>query len=75
MQLKEKNDLFVVGASQAPKEEKKLSESQQEGPSGAKASSPVAETFRVIQGAMSEEYVRTTQGVYQFELSGKPSLV
>ncbi|XP_059689453.1 hydroxysteroid dehydrogenase-like protein 2 isoform X5 [Gavia stellata] len=32
--------------------------------------SPVAETFRVIQGAMSEEYVRTTQGVFQFELSG-----
>ncbi|KFP11806.1 Hydroxysteroid dehydrogenase-like 2, partial [Egretta garzetta] len=30
----------------------------------------VAETFRVIQGAMSEEYVRTTQGVFQFELSG-----
>ncbi|NXY50415.1 HSDL2 protein, partial [Ceuthmochares aereus] len=32
--------------------------------------SPVAETFRVIQGAMSEEYVRTTRGVFQFELSG-----
>ncbi|NWX75862.1 HSDL2 protein, partial [Alca torda] len=37
----------------------------------AKALSPVAETFRVIQGAMSEEYVRTTQGVFQFELSGE----
>ncbi|NXH21024.1 HSDL2 protein, partial [Bucco capensis] len=37
----------------------------------AKPLSPVAETFRVIQGAMSEEYVRTTQGVFQFELSGK----
>ncbi|KAM9213483.1 hydroxysteroid dehydrogenase-like protein 2 isoform 2-T2 [Leptosomus discolor] len=36
----------------------------------AKPLSPVAETFRVIQGAMSEEYVRTTQGVFQFELSG-----
>ncbi|NXG81685.1 HSDL2 protein, partial [Stercorarius parasiticus] len=60
------------------KEEKKLS--QHEGADGAKAStesasakplSPVAETFRVIQGAMSEEYVRTTQGVFQFELSGE----
>ncbi|KFV68602.1 Hydroxysteroid dehydrogenase-like 2, partial [Dryobates pubescens] len=50
--------------------DKKLSGSQQEGPSGAKASSPVAETFRVIQGTMNEEYVRTIQGVYQFELSG-----
>ncbi|NWW79988.1 HSDL2 protein, partial [Climacteris rufus] len=26
---------------------------------------PVAETFRVIQGAMTEEYVRSTQGVFQ----------
>ncbi|NWU59682.1 HSDL2 protein, partial [Dromas ardeola] len=60
------------------KEEKKLS--QHEGADGAKASTesasdkplgPVAETFRVIQGAMSEEYVRTTQGVFQFELSGE----
>ncbi|NXP07474.1 HSDL2 protein, partial [Thinocorus orbignyianus] len=32
---------------------------------------PVAETFRVIQGAMSEEHVRATQGVFQFELSGE----
>ncbi|NWR57023.1 HSDL2 protein, partial [Bucorvus abyssinicus] len=32
--------------------------------------SPVAETFRAIQGAISEEYVRTTQGVFQFDLSG-----
>ncbi|NXN12381.1 HSDL2 protein, partial [Indicator maculatus] len=32
--------------------------------------SPVAETFGVIQGAISEEFVRATQGVYQFELSG-----
>ncbi|NXE27884.1 HSDL2 protein, partial [Ardeotis kori] len=61
------------------KEEKKLSGSQHEGPDGgkentesaaAKPLSPVAETFRVIQGAMSEEYVRMTQGVFQFELSG-----
>ncbi|NXL05550.1 HSDL2 protein, partial [Mesembrinibis cayennensis] len=56
-------------------DEKKLSGSQHEGPAGAKADtakplSPVAETFRVIQGAMTEESVRTTQGVFQFELSG-----
>ncbi|NWS74824.1 HSDL2 protein, partial [Crotophaga sulcirostris] len=73
-------DVYAIapGASQAFKEEK-LSGSQHEGPHGAKADtasaaaqplSPVAETFRVIQGAMSEEYVRTTQGVFQFELSG-----
>ncbi|XP_074787762.1 hydroxysteroid dehydrogenase-like protein 2 isoform X2 [Athene noctua] len=60
------------GASQTFKEEKKLSSSQHEGleSAPAKSLSPVAETFRVIQGAMSEEYVRTTQGVFQFELSG-----
>ncbi|KAF1675411.1 HSDL2 protein, partial [Pygoscelis papua] len=63
----------------ALKEEKKFSGSQREGPGGAKVNaesapakplSPVAETFRVIQGAVSEEYVRATQGVFQFELSG-----
>ncbi|NWR22650.1 HSDL2 protein, partial [Calcarius ornatus] len=63
----------------AAKEEKKLSRSQQEGADAAKAktesaaatpSGPVAETFRVIQGAVTEEYVRSTQGVFQFELSG-----
>ncbi|NXE94432.1 HSDL2 protein, partial [Menura novaehollandiae] len=63
----------------AAQEEKKLSGSQQEGADGAKVktesaaakpSGPVAETFRVIQGAMTEEYVRSTQGVFQFELSG-----
>ncbi|NXC57925.1 HSDL2 protein, partial [Aleadryas rufinucha] len=61
-------------------DEKKLSGSQQEGADGAKVktesaaakpSGPVAETFRVIQGSMTEEYVRSTQGVFQFELSGK----
>uniref|UniRef100_A0A8B9G2D9 Hydroxysteroid dehydrogenase-like protein 2 n=1 Tax=Amazona collaria TaxID=241587 RepID=A0A8B9G2D9_9PSIT len=60
------------GGSQAVKEEKKLSESHQEGSESAAATllSPVAETFRVIQGAITEEYVRTTQGIFQFELSG-----
>ncbi|NXY90153.1 HSDL2 protein, partial [Alcedo cyanopectus] len=56
-----------------------LSGSQHQGPGGAEAktgaapdklSGPVAETFRVIQGAMSEEHVRSTQGVFQFDLSG-----
>ncbi|NWT67513.1 HSDL2 protein, partial [Prunella himalayana] len=60
-------------------DEKKLGGSQQEGGDAAKAktesaaampSGPVAETFRVIQGAMTEEYMRSTQGVFQFELSG-----
>ncbi|XP_075267280.1 hydroxysteroid dehydrogenase-like protein 2 isoform X2 [Opisthocomus hoazin] len=64
------------GASQ---EEKRSGGSQGEGPGGAQADmepaptkppSPVAETFRVIQGAVSVEHVRSTQGVFQFELSG-----
>ncbi|NXI25819.1 HSDL2 protein, partial [Sterrhoptilus dennistouni] len=68
--------IFLIGAAQ---EEKKLSGSQQEGADGAKVktesaaaepSGPVAETFRVIRGVVTEEYVRSTQGVFQFELSG-----
>ncbi|RMB94721.1 hypothetical protein DUI87_28834 [Hirundo rustica rustica] len=52
--------------------QKKLSGSLQEGAgsSAAEPSGPVAETFRVIQGIVTEEYVRSTQGVFQFELSG-----
>ncbi|NXR92972.1 HSDL2 protein, partial [Hypocryptadius cinnamomeus] len=74
-----KRDLLKVRS--AAQEEKKLSRSQQEGADAAKAktesaaatpSGAVAETFRVIQGAVTEEYVRSTQGVFQFELSGKP---
>lgn len=66
MHLSAKNNLFLLGASQTFKEEKKSGES-----STASASGPVAETFRVIQGAISKEFVRSTQGVFQFELSGK----
>ncbi|NXD30398.1 HSDL2 protein, partial [Spelaeornis formosus] len=68
--------IFLIGAAQ---QEKKLSGSQQERADGAKVKiesaaakplGPVAETFQVIQGAVTEEYVRNTQGVFQFELSG-----
>ncbi|NXL70161.1 HSDL2 protein, partial [Leptocoma aspasia] len=65
--------IFLIGAAQ---EEKKLSRSQQEGAkvktesAAATPSGPVAETFRDIQGAVTEEFVRSTQGVFQFELSG-----
>uniref|UniRef100_A0A452HXX5 Hydroxysteroid dehydrogenase-like protein 2 n=1 Tax=Gopherus agassizii TaxID=38772 RepID=A0A452HXX5_9SAUR len=31
---------------------------------------PVEETFKIIKGAISEDVVRSTQGVYLFELSG-----
>uniref|UniRef100_A0A8C9N3A6 Hydroxysteroid dehydrogenase-like protein 2 n=1 Tax=Serinus canaria TaxID=9135 RepID=A0A8C9N3A6_SERCA len=71
-----KKVIFLIGDGQ---EEKKLSRSQQEGADAAKAktesaaatpSGPVAETFRVIQGAVTEEYMRSTRGVFQFELSG-----
>ncbi|XP_061874494.1 hydroxysteroid dehydrogenase-like protein 2 [Colius striatus] len=64
------------GASQAFQEEKQLSGSQRGGatvdtePGAAEPQGPVAETFRIIQGAMSDEHVRATQGVFQFELSG-----
>ncbi|XP_002188177.2 hydroxysteroid dehydrogenase-like protein 2 [Taeniopygia guttata] len=63
----------------AAQEEKKVSRSQQEGADAAKVKTesavampagPVAETFRVIQEAVTEEYMRRTQGIFQFELSG-----
>ncbi|NXG37169.1 HSDL2 protein, partial [Dromaius novaehollandiae] len=74
-----KTDLFLAGASQGFKEEKKSSQPKHKGPDGAKVNlesasakplSPVAETFKVIQGAISEEFVKAIQGVFLFELSG-----
>jgi len=59
----EKNRLFLVGASQASDGAKANKESA---PAG-----PVAETFRLIQGELNKEMVKSTQGVFQFELSGK----
>ncbi|NXE52376.1 HSDL2 protein, partial [Casuarius casuarius] len=74
-----KTNLFLAGASQGFKEEKKSSQPKHKGPDGAKVNlesasakplSPVAETFKVIQGAISEEFVKAIQGVFLFELSG-----
>ncbi|XP_031413307.1 hydroxysteroid dehydrogenase-like protein 2 [Meleagris gallopavo] len=58
----EKNHLFLVGASQGSDGAKVNAESASAG--------PVAETFRVIQGELNKEMVKSTQGVFQFELSG-----
>ncbi|KFV82286.1 Hydroxysteroid dehydrogenase-like 2, partial [Struthio camelus australis] len=73
-------DVYAIapGVSQVSKEEKKLSRPKHEGPDGAKVNlespakplGPVAETFRVIQGAVNEEFVKAVQGVFLFELSG-----
>ncbi|NXW56645.1 HSDL2 protein, partial [Eurystomus gularis] len=62
--------LDVETNASAMKQERYDGAEVKRGSAPAKALSPVAETFRVIQGAMSEEYVRTTQGVFEFELSG-----
>ncbi|XP_053158600.1 hydroxysteroid dehydrogenase-like protein 2 [Hemicordylus capensis] len=35
------------------------------------ATGPVGETFKIIKAAISDEVVKSTQGVYQFELSGE----
>lgn len=37
----------------------------------AEKTGPVAETFKIIKAAISEDVVRSIQGVYRFELSGK----
>uniref|UniRef100_A0A670JT11 Hydroxysteroid dehydrogenase-like protein 2 n=1 Tax=Podarcis muralis TaxID=64176 RepID=A0A670JT11_PODMU len=36
-----------------------------------KSGGPVAETFKIIKAAISDEVVKSTQGIYRFELSGK----
>ncbi|XP_053227643.1 hydroxysteroid dehydrogenase-like protein 2 isoform X1 [Podarcis raffonei] len=36
-----------------------------------KSGGPVAETFKIIKGAISDEVVKSTQGIYRFELSGE----
>ncbi|XP_033029158.1 hydroxysteroid dehydrogenase-like protein 2 [Lacerta agilis] len=36
-----------------------------------KSGGPVAETFKIIKGAISDEVVKATQGIYRFELSGE----
>ncbi|NWI15431.1 HSDL2 protein, partial [Crypturellus soui] len=73
-------DVYAVapGASPVFKEEKKSSRPIHEGPgakvnlesASAKPLGPVGETFKVIQGAITEEFVKAIQGVFMFELSG-----
>ncbi|NXA41385.1 HSDL2 protein, partial [Eudromia elegans] len=74
-------DVYAIapGASPVFKEEKKSSRPKHEGPDGAKGNlesasakplSPVAETFRVIQGSITDDFVKAIQGVFMFELSG-----
>ncbi|XP_060124896.1 hydroxysteroid dehydrogenase-like protein 2 [Zootoca vivipara] len=36
-----------------------------------KSVGPVAETFKIIKGAITDEVVKATQGIYRFELSGE----
>ncbi|XP_028568168.2 hydroxysteroid dehydrogenase-like protein 2 [Podarcis muralis] len=36
-----------------------------------KSGGPVAETFKIIKAAISDEVVKSTQGIYRFELSGE----
>lgn len=34
------------------------------------SSGPIESTFEVIKGAVNEDIVKSTQGIYQFDLSG-----
>ncbi|XP_030049632.1 hydroxysteroid dehydrogenase-like protein 2 [Microcaecilia unicolor] len=52
-------------------EEHGASAAFKQGKEQAAPTGPVAETFRVIKVSLNEEVVKTTQGVYQFELSGE----
>ncbi|XP_060618475.2 hydroxysteroid dehydrogenase-like protein 2 [Anolis sagrei] len=73
------------GASPAFKDGKKQDVMKHEGPkseshdkvkhhvhfAAENAAGPVAETFKIIKGAISDDVVKSTQGVYRFELSGE----
>lgn len=47
----------------------KLKEEQQ--PPSKPPSGAVKETFRIVKASLSDDLVKATQAVYQFELSGK----
>ncbi|XP_003216639.1 hydroxysteroid dehydrogenase-like protein 2 [Anolis carolinensis] len=73
------------GASPAFKDGKKQDVMKHEGPksesnekakhhvhfAAVNATGPVAETFKIIKGAINDDVVKSTQGVYRFELSGE----
>lgn len=42
-------------------------------PSSSSSSGPIESTFEAIRGVLSEDVVKSTQGVYQFDLSGDHS--
>ncbi|NXL91082.1 HSDL2 protein, partial [Alectura lathami] len=63
--LDAETDMAAMKPAETPDGAKANKESAS-GPQGA-----VAEIFRVIQGEISQEIVKSTQGVFQFELSGE----
>lgn len=73
-----------LGASSGFREEKKADGAKHTGPEGsqisletstAKPSGSVAETFKIIEGIINEDVVKSTQGVFLFELSGKEEVL
>ncbi|XP_019410594.1 PREDICTED: hydroxysteroid dehydrogenase-like protein 2 isoform X1 [Crocodylus porosus] len=68
------------GASSGFREEKKADGAKHTGPEGSQISletsttkplGSVAETFKIIEGIINEDVVKSTQGVFLFELSGE----
>ncbi|XP_019372600.1 PREDICTED: hydroxysteroid dehydrogenase-like protein 2 [Gavialis gangeticus] len=68
------------GASSGFREEKKADGAKHTGPEGSQISletrttkplESVAETFKIIEGIINEDVVKSTQGVFLFELSGE----
>lgn len=58
--------LFPTGATPAFQAGKSATE--------ASSSGPIAETFKLITDVISPDVVKSTQGVYKFELSGESYL-
>uniref|UniRef100_A0A7M4FE97 Hydroxysteroid dehydrogenase-like protein 2 n=1 Tax=Crocodylus porosus TaxID=8502 RepID=A0A7M4FE97_CROPO len=72
--------LRLGGASSGFREEKKADGAKHTGPEGSQISletsttkplGSVAETFKIIEGIINEDVVKSTQGVFLFELSGE----
>ncbi|XP_072848108.1 hydroxysteroid dehydrogenase-like protein 2 [Pogona vitticeps] len=71
---------FREGKKQDVVKNKVPDKTKAEGPDGAKpgvhfaaesATGPVTQTFKIIKGAITEDVVKSTQGLYRFELSGE----
>lgn len=63
------NNLYQYFTDAVPELKEEKSQSPPKPRSGA-----VAETFRIVKDSLSDDVVKATQAIYQFELSGKDAI-